>query len=83
MAPPSRPKTVPQIADWTAEVPGGMGIFWIPSGVRPGIMMKPPVQAELPALVAKVPTPNGSGDVVDDCLNWMAQYPASVLIQLV
>ena len=45
------------------------------------------VEAPLAAAVVQAvpggetPKANGSGDVVDDSFHWMAQYPASVLMQ--
>ena len=61
----------------------------MPSMLRSGMNTKPEVQRVVedppaPAAVVVVPRiPKGSGEVVEDCFHWMAQYPFSVLIQLV
>ena len=85
VASPSRPKAVPQIVDWNADVAdvvAGTWILLIPSGLRLGMKIYELIQFDAPVLVGKVPTWNGSGDVVDDSLNCIPQYPFSVLMQL-
>ena len=47
-----------------------------PAAVEPG----PAPLAAAPVILSK---PNGSGDVVEDSFHCIAQYPASVLMQLV
>ena len=61
----------------------------IPSMLRSGIATNPEVQRVVeeppaPAVVDVVMMkPKGSGEVVEDCFHRIAQYPASVLMQLV
>jgi len=46
---PSIPNNIPHMPDWKPDIPGGTGIPLIPSGLRLGMNMNPPVQAEDPA----------------------------------
>ena len=74
---PSMPKFVPHMVDWTAAIPGGIGILEVPSGVRLGMRTKveqavgadPPP----PAAVVGEMKSKGSGEVVDDSFHCILQ----------